>query len=67
VQIYLKTAALSEVTVKDFLDGRGEDARQVRRVKFKLHVKRAPLGAPWAGPVAGQTSRRSSAPLAALP
>lgn len=34
-----QAAALSEVTVEDFKDGRGEDARDVRRVKFKLHDK----------------------------
>ena len=38
-----QTAALSEVTVEDFLDHRGEAARSVRRVKFKLHDKRAAL------------------------
>lgn len=38
-----QTAALSEVTVDDFLDGRGEDSREVRRVKFKLCDKRASL------------------------
>jgi hypothetical protein len=27
------------VTVEDFLDHRGEEARSVRRVKFKLHDK----------------------------
>jgi phage terminase small subunit len=32
-------AALSEVTVEDFKDGRGEDARDVRRIKFKLYDK----------------------------
>ena len=32
-------AAIAEVTVEDFTDGRGEDARQVRRIKFKLHDK----------------------------
>jgi hypothetical protein len=31
--------ALIEVTVEDFLDGLGEDAREVRRVKFKLADK----------------------------
>ena len=36
-------AALSEVTVEDFKEGRGEDARDVRRVKFKLHDKLAAL------------------------
>ncbi|MBO9380038.1 terminase small subunit [Sphingomonas histidinilytica] len=38
-----KAAAISEVTVEDFKDGRGEDARDVRRVKFKLLDKRAAL------------------------
>jgi len=38
-----QAAALAEVTVEDFKDGRGEDARDVRRVKFKLHDKRAAL------------------------
>lgn len=38
-----QAAALAEVTVEDFRDGRGEDARDVRRVKFKLSDKRAAL------------------------
>ena len=38
-----QAAALAEVTVEVFKDGRGEDARDVRRVKFKLHDKRAAL------------------------
>lgn len=38
-----QAAALAEVTVEDFKDGRGEDARDVRRVKFKLTDKRAAL------------------------
>lgn len=38
-------AAMSEVTVEDFTEGRGEDAREVRRVRFKLHDKRAALEA----------------------
>lgn len=38
-----QAAALVEVTVDDYFDGRGEDARQVRRVKFKLADKRAAL------------------------
>lgn len=38
-----QSAALSEVTVEDFTDGRGDDARDVRRVKFKLADKRAAL------------------------
>lgn len=38
-----QAAALIEVTVEDFKDGRGEDARDVRRVKFKLADKRGAL------------------------
>lgn len=38
-----QAAALAEVTVEDFKEGRGEDARDVRRVKFKLSDKRAAL------------------------
>jgi phage terminase small subunit len=38
-----QAAALAEVTVDDFVDGRGEDARQVRRIRFKLADKRAAL------------------------
>lgn len=38
-----QAAALVEVTVEDFVDGRGDDARDVRRVKFKLADKRAAL------------------------
>ena len=38
-----QTAALSEVTVEDFVDGRGPNARDVKRVKFKLFDKRASL------------------------
>ena len=34
-----QAAALVEVTVEDFKDGRGSDARDVRRVKFKLADK----------------------------
>jgi hypothetical protein len=36
-------AAIQEVTVEDFTDGRGPDVRKVRRVKLKLHDKRGPL------------------------
>jgi phage terminase small subunit len=36
-------AALQEVTVDIFTDGRGDDAREVRRVKFRLADKRAVL------------------------
>ena len=38
-----KAAAISEVMVEDFKDGRGENARDVRKVKFKLSDKRAAL------------------------
>lgn len=38
-----QAAALVEVTVEDFVDGRGGDVRDVRRVKFKLADKRAAL------------------------
>jgi phage terminase small subunit len=38
-----QAAALAEVTIEDFKDGRGKDARDVRRVKFKLHDKHAAL------------------------
>ena len=36
-------AAVAEITVEDFVDGRGEDARQVRRTRMKLHNKHAAL------------------------
>jgi phage terminase small subunit len=36
-------AALQEVTVDVFADGRGDDAREVKRVKFRLADKRAVL------------------------
>jgi phage terminase small subunit len=32
-------SVLAEVTVEDFVDGRGEGVRAVKRVKFKLHDK----------------------------
>ena len=38
-----QSAALTEVTVEDFKEGRGEDARDVRRIKIKLADKRAAL------------------------
>jgi phage terminase small subunit len=38
-----QAAALTEVTVEDFTEGRGDAARDVRRVKFKLADKRAAL------------------------
>jgi phage terminase small subunit len=36
---YEQLAAISEVTVEDFTEGRGDNARDVRRVKLKLHSK----------------------------
>jgi hypothetical protein len=38
-----QAAALQEVTVETFMVGAGKDAREVRRVKFKLAEKRAAL------------------------
>lgn len=38
-----QTAAISEVTIEEFMDGKGEGARQVRRVKFKLYDKKGAL------------------------
>lgn len=38
-----QAAALIEVTVEDFKEGRGEDSRDVRRVKFKLGDKKSAL------------------------
>ena len=38
-----QAAAIGEMTVEDFMDGRGDDARAVRRVRFKLADKRAAL------------------------
>src|SRR5258708_1371689 len=34
-----QATALIEVTVEDFLDGRGEGAREVHRIRFKLVSK----------------------------
>jgi phage terminase small subunit len=38
-----QTAALQEVTVDSYVEGRGDDARKVKRVRFKLADKRAAL------------------------
>lgn len=38
-----QAAAVQEITVEDFVDQRGEDARDVRRVKFKLADKKSSL------------------------
>lgn len=34
-----QAAAMQEITVEDYVDGRGEDARDVKRIKFKLADK----------------------------
>jgi phage terminase small subunit len=36
-------AALRSVTVEHYTDGKGDDAREVKRVKFEIHDKRGPL------------------------
>lgn len=36
-------SAITELQVEEFRDGRGDDARDVRRIKFKLAEKRGPL------------------------
>jgi phage terminase small subunit len=38
-----QAAALQEVTVDEYVEGRGEESRAVKRVKFKLADKRAAL------------------------
>jgi len=38
-----QAAALQEFTVEDFKDGRGEDARDVRKIRIKIHDKLRPL------------------------
>lgn len=38
-----QAAAIGEVTVEDYKDGRGKGARDVRRVKFKLNDKKSAL------------------------
>jgi phage terminase small subunit len=38
-----QAAALQEVTVEDYTEGRGEDARDIKRIRFKLADKRAAL------------------------
>lgn len=39
-----KASALSEITVEDFVDKRGEESRDVKRVKFRMHDKLGALG-----------------------
>lgn len=38
-----QAAAVSEITVEEYMEGRGEAAREVKRTKFKLSDKRAAL------------------------
>ena len=38
-----QSAALSEIMVDDYMDGRGEDAREIKRVKIKLCDKKGAL------------------------
>ncbi len=38
-----QAAAVKEITIEEFKDGRGDDARDVRKVSFKLADKRAAL------------------------
>ena len=38
-----QAAAISETMVEDYYEGRGEDARQVRKVRLKFHDKRGAL------------------------
>jgi len=38
-----QAAAIGEITCEDYVDGRGEDARDVKKMKFKLLDKRAAL------------------------
>jgi phage terminase small subunit len=38
-----QAAAVQQITVEDYKDGRGDDARDVRKITFKLSDKRAAL------------------------
>jgi phage terminase small subunit len=38
-----QAGALSEIVIDEYMDGRGEDARSVKRTRFKLHDKHSAL------------------------
>ena len=38
-----QAAAINEITVDDYVEGRGDEARDVKKIKFKLHDKRASI------------------------
>jgi phage terminase small subunit len=38
-----QAAAINEITVDDYVEGRGYEARDVKKVRFKLHDKRASI------------------------
>lgn len=38
-----ETAAIKSLTIEEFKDGKGDSAREVRRVKLELHDKKGPL------------------------
>lgn len=38
-----QAAAVAEITIEDYTDGRGDDARDIKKTKFRLHGKREAL------------------------
>jgi len=40
---YEQLAAVQEITVDSYMEGKGDEARPVKRVRFKLYDKKAPL------------------------
>ena len=54
-------AAITEYTTETYTEGRGDDAQQVKRVKFKIHDKYAPLVK--LGERAGAFKEASNAPV----